>query len=76
METEKEKTEKEVVLIRTVKGGGGGGMIWLPSFLAGKDIEIRFKRNLTEEEKTQLRINELSRKLRKIREQRRRSQNK
>ncbi|HDK42515.1 MAG TPA: hypothetical protein ENG87_03990 [Candidatus Pacearchaeota archaeon] len=65
------KIEKEFILIRKVKGVSySRGHVYLSGFLVGKDVEVKFKRNLTELEQKQLEKNELTRKIKELREQR------
>lgn len=65
------KTEKEIIIIKTVGGTSHSGTsIHLPKFLMGKEIEIRFKTNLTEEEIVQLKRYELLNELKKLRKKR------
>ena len=56
--------EEEVIMIRRV---AKTGMLYFPKFLIGKEIEIRFKRKLTEEDKHKLRINQLKSELKEMR---------
>lgn len=61
---------KDIILIRKVRGTKYGGYLSLPSFLAGKEVEIRFKKKLTEEDKLEIKRNELNRQLRELRQKR------
>ena len=57
-------TEKEIIVVRR---GLPSGVIYFPKFLIGKEVEVRFKKELTEEEEIQLKKNELTRKLKELR---------
>lgn len=69
MGKEKEQNiEKEVVIYKVVNQSH---VINLPVFLIGKEVEIRFKSKLTEEEKKQIELNKLYEELKKIRSKKR-----
>lgn len=65
------RRKEKITLRRDVKTTGASGLITLPKFLVGTEVEITFERNLTEEEIKRIQLNQIHAELRKIREKKR-----